>query len=114
MKGWLSVLIVLAVAGCTSSPWSRQWVTKERIEQTLRQKLPVGTSRAEILEFFKKERIHVPELGPLPKKLEHTLGVSFPISWMRVPRRVLLVVFHLDGEGRLSRMTSVEADAGFL
>jgi hypothetical protein len=114
MKFLMIVLTVVCLTGCASNPWSRQWATKGRIEQTLQEKLPIGTSREAILEFFKKENIHVSELPPMSKKPEHTLTVRFVVSWLRVPQTAVIVSFYLGPDGKSIKMTSSESLAGFL
>jgi hypothetical protein len=108
------LLLGFVLSGCASNPWSPQWGTKERIEQTLNEKLPVGSSREQILAFFQKRNIHVMELAPLAKRPEHTLTVSFPVSWLRVPQSRVSATYHLGPDGKSTRVTLSEGLAGFL
>ncbi|HEX2855039.1 MAG TPA: hypothetical protein VHO24_17525 [Opitutaceae bacterium] len=114
MKLLAILVFVLSLSGCASNPWSRQFGTKAKIEQTLAGRLPIGSSREEILGFFKERNIHVMELKPGSKKPEHTLTVCFPVSWLMVPQQNVLISFHLGPDGRSIKMIATEADAGFL
>ena len=114
MKLLTILLIALSVCGCASNPWSRQWGTKARIEQTLQEKLPLGSSRETILAFFKKEGIKVVEMPPLALRKKHTLTVSFQVSWLMVPPSDVLVSFELGPDGKSVKMTFSEQLAGWL
>ena len=112
---WLAIFfIALSLAGCASNPWSRQFGTKARIEQSLAAKLPLGSPREEILAFFEERNVQVMELKPMPKRPGHTLTVGFRVSWMMVPQQVVLVTFDLGPDGRSIKMIATEGNAGFL
>jgi hypothetical protein len=105
-----SALAVLLISGngCASAE-SRQWSTPERIEQTLREKLPVGTAREAILDFFKTEGMPVEEVAPAERRPQHILQVSFLTDREKFIAKTLLVTFYLGKDGKLERMKTSES-----
>lgn len=109
---WLlaSALVVLLISGngCASAE-SRRWSTPERIEQTIQEKLPIGTTREAILEFFKTEGMHVEEIAPAERRPQHLLQVSFITDREKFIAKTILMTFYLGKDGKLERTKATES-----
>lgn len=105
-----SAIVVLLISGngCASSE-SRRWSTPERIEQTIREKLPIGTTREAILDFFKVEGMHVEELAPAERRPQHILQVNFITDREKFIAKTILVTFYLGKDGKLERTKATQS-----
>jgi hypothetical protein len=101
-------VLLIAFSGCASSE-SRRWTTPERIEQTIREKLPVGTTREAILDFFKAEGMRVEEVPPAERRPQHILQVGFVTEEGQFIGKTVLVTFFLGKDGKLERTRATES-----
>lgn len=99
---------LISAGGCASSE-SRRWTTPERIDQTIREKLPIGTTREAILDFFKTEGMRVEEVTPTERRPQHILQVAFVTEEGQFIGKTVLVTFFLGKDGKLERTKATES-----
>ena len=102
-------LVCAAICSCVSPP--RGWSTKLEAERTIRQNLPAGSSKAQVVEILRRDNIKYNEITALAQRPNSiTAVITIERSWP-VPKD-LVVAFVFDADGKLDRSEVHESLTG--